>query len=147
MQVMALSDTDEDLREPLREKRRKHPLQVHRAYKGHVECPVRGYVDMEFCFYCKFLEVLDMDRKVPIVACRRSRDDVTREELVAYERLSILELAEILGNVSEACREHGISRRQFYDYKHRYEKYGLEGLKERRRSRRRRRINTFLRSL
>lgn len=125
----------------------ENPLHMHRVHKGHVICPVRGYVDIEICFYCKFLEVLDMDRKVPVVGCRRRKEDVSREERVAYERLTILQLAEILGNVSEACREHGISRRQFYDYKHRYEEQGLNGLKERRRSRRRRIIRSFARNL
>jgi len=32
---------------------------------------------------------------------------------LARQRLSVLELAEILGNVSEACRRRGISRSQF----------------------------------
>jgi len=122
------------------------PITVRRVRRGHVICPVRGYVDVEICFYCKFLEVVDMDRRAPIVGCRRRRDDVSREERVAYERLTILQLAEILGNVSEACREHGISRRQFYDYKHRYEEKGLDGLLERRRSRRRP-VHRFLRNL
>lgn len=122
------------------------PIMVRKVKRGHVVCPVRGYVDVEICFYCKFLEIVDMDRTLPVVGCRRRRDDVSREERVAYERLTILQLADILGNVSEACREHGISRRQFYDYKHRYEERGLEGLLERRRSRRRP-VHRFLRNL
>jgi len=32
-------------------------------------------------------------------------------------RLSVLELAETLGNVSEACEQREISRTQYYDYK------------------------------
>jgi hypothetical protein len=50
-------------------------------------------------------------------------------EKIAYFRLSVLELAERLGNVSQACRERGMTRTQFYKYKRRYEQYGLEGLK------------------
>ncbi len=49
---------------------------------------------------------------------------------LARQRLSVLELAEILGNVSEACRRRGISRSQFYEYKRRFQTHGLEGLKD-----------------
>lgn len=47
---------------------------------------------------------------------------------VARQRLSVLDLAEKLGNVSEACRRRGITRTQFYEYKKRFETFGLEGL-------------------
>jgi transposase InsO family protein len=46
------------------------------------------------------------------------------------QRLSVLELAKALGNVSEACRQRDISRQTFYEYKRRFEKHGLEGLKD-----------------
>ena len=52
------------------------------------------------------------------------------QEKVARQRLSLLQLAEALGNVSEACRRRGISRTQFYEYKRRFEAHGLEGLKD-----------------
>jgi hypothetical protein len=52
------------------------------------------------------------------------------EEEVARHRLSVLELAQVLGNVSEACRRRGMTRTQFYDYKRRFELQGLEGLKD-----------------
>jgi hypothetical protein len=39
---------------------------------------------------------------------------------IARQRLSVLELAQALGNVSEACRRRGISRTTFYDYKQRF---------------------------
>ena len=42
----------------------------------------------------------------------------------------MLELAEALGNVSEACRRRGISRTQFYEYKRRFQTHGMEGLKD-----------------
>ena len=51
-----------------------------------------------------------------------------KEEIVQY-RLKVLQLAESLGNVSKACKQMGMKRTQFYKYKRRYEKYGLEGLK------------------
>ena len=52
------------------------------------------------------------------------------EEKLARPRLSVLELAQALGNVSEACRRRGISRTTFYEYKQRFEKDGLEGLQD-----------------
>lgn len=55
---------------------------------------------------------------------------MTAEEKLARHRLSVLELAEVLGNVSEACRQRGMSRSQFYEYKRRFQTHGLEGLKD-----------------
>jgi transposase InsO family protein len=52
------------------------------------------------------------------------------EHKLARGRLSVLELAEALGNVSEACRRRGISRTQFYEYKRRFQTHGIEGLKD-----------------
>jgi len=54
----------------------------------------------------------------------------TAEKKVVRHRLSALELAEALGNVSEACRRRGIARSQFYEYKRRFQTHGLEGLKD-----------------
>ena len=44
---------------------------------------------------------------------------------VAHQRLSVLQLAEALGNVSEACRQRGMTRTQFYEYKRRLPQMGL----------------------
>jgi transposase InsO family protein len=55
---------------------------------------------------------------------------MTAEEKLARHRLSVLELGQALGNVSEACRRRGMTRTQFYDYKRRFELQGLEGLKD-----------------
>ncbi len=55
---------------------------------------------------------------------------MTAEEKVARHRLSVLELAEALGNVSEACRRRGMTRTQFYEYKRRFQTHGLDGLKD-----------------
>jgi Integrase core domain/Helix-turn-helix domain len=52
------------------------------------------------------------------------------ETKVAKHRLSVLELAEQLGNVSEACRRRGMTRTQFYEYKKRFQVQGFEGLKD-----------------
>jgi transposase InsO family protein len=45
-------------------------------------------------------------------------------------KLSILELAEYLKNVSQACKINGVSRQHFYDIKKAYDEHGIEGLKE-----------------
>lgn len=53
------------------------------------------------------------------------------EDPIVQQRIALLDLARDLKNVSEACRRLGFSRTQFYVYKKRYEKFGLEGLKDR----------------
>jgi transposase InsO family protein len=52
------------------------------------------------------------------------------QERIARHRRSVLELAEALQNVSAACRQRGMTRTQFYDYKRRFELQGLDGLKD-----------------
>ena len=52
----------------------------------------------------------------------------TAEKKLARKRLSVLELAETLGNVSEACRRRGVDRSRFYEYKRRFQTHGLQGL-------------------
>ena len=42
---------------------------------------------------------------------------MTAIEKLARQLLSVLEMAEALGNASETCRRRGISRTQFYEYK------------------------------
>jgi hypothetical protein len=49
---------------------------------------------------------------------------------LAHRRMTVLELAERLGNVSEACRRGGMDRTRFYDWKRRFELQVLEGLKD-----------------
>lgn len=49
---------------------------------------------------------------------------------LAHQRLSVLDLAQRLNNVSEACRQRGISRTIFYEYKRRFDEQGLDGLKD-----------------
>jgi transposase InsO family protein len=49
---------------------------------------------------------------------------------LALHKLSVLELAQSLGNVTEACRQRGVSRTQFYEYKRRFQTHGIEGLKD-----------------
>ena len=52
------------------------------------------------------------------------------EEKVARHKLSVLELAERLGNVTEACKQKGVSRTQFYEYKRRFQTHSLEVIKD-----------------
>jgi len=49
---------------------------------------------------------------------------------VAQQRLSVLELAQQLGNVAEACRRRGMDRTSFYEWKRRFQTQGFEGLKD-----------------
>jgi transposase InsO family protein len=56
---------------------------------------------------------------------------MTTQEKLIKRKLSILELAEYLKNVSHACKISGVSRQHFYDIKKAYDEHGIEGLKER----------------
>src|SRR5687768_12972436 len=62
-------------------------------------------------------------------AARRVTAKDTNEKL-QHRRLTVLELAERLGNVTEACRRGGIDRTSFYDWKRRFQTHGLDGLKD-----------------
>ena len=55
------------------------------------------------------------------------KDSATK---VARKRLSVLDMAETLGNISEACRRGGMDRTSFYEWKRRFQTHGLEGLKD-----------------
>jgi hypothetical protein len=52
---------------------------------------------------------------------------MTAKKKLAHKRLTLLQLAEKLGNVSKACRMHKVSRIQFYEYKRSFKEFGLEG--------------------
>lgn len=55
---------------------------------------------------------------------------MTHQEYVIKRKLNILELAETLGNVSEAARRTGVSRKHIYDIKRTLIEEGTEGLRE-----------------
>ncbi len=55
---------------------------------------------------------------------------MTTQDKLVKRKQSIIELAEFLKNVSQACKVNGVSRQHFYDIKKAYEEHGLEGLKE-----------------
>ena len=55
---------------------------------------------------------------------------MTAEVKIAQNKLTLLQLAEKIRNVSEACRRRGVSRSQFYEYKRAFQEKGFEGLKD-----------------
>ena len=64
---------------------------------------------------------------------------MTLEDSIHSQRLRVLREAERLGNVSEACRRHGMSRTLFYRLRQRLEQYGPDGVHPKRRQARPRR--------
>jgi transposase InsO family protein len=55
---------------------------------------------------------------------------MTTQEKLIRRKQSLLELAEYLQNISQACKINGVSRQHFYDIKKAYEEHGLEGPRE-----------------
>jgi transposase InsO family protein len=53
---------------------------------------------------------------------------MTTKEKLARRKLSLLELAQDLGNISKACKVMGYSRQQFYEIRRNYQTYGSVGL-------------------
>lgn len=53
---------------------------------------------------------------------------MTTEEKVARRKLSLLDLAQELRNVSKACKGMGYSRQQFYEIRRNYQTFGSAGL-------------------
>jgi transposase InsO family protein len=56
---------------------------------------------------------------------------MTTDKKVARRKLSLLELASDLGNVSRACRVMGYSRQQFYEIRRNFQTFGADGLLDR----------------
>jgi transposase InsO family protein len=56
---------------------------------------------------------------------------MTAKQKLAQKRLTLLQLAEKLGNVSKACLMHKVSRSQFYEYKRAFQEHGFDGLIDR----------------
>jgi transposase InsO family protein len=53
---------------------------------------------------------------------------VTPNEIIYHRRVRLLSLADELGNVSAACRQLGISRTRYYEWRRIVAQYGLEAL-------------------
>ena len=56
---------------------------------------------------------------------------MTTKDKVARRKLSLLELATDLDNVSKACKLMGYSRQQFYEIRRNFQTYGAQGLIDR----------------
>jgi transposase InsO family protein len=56
---------------------------------------------------------------------------MTDKDKIARRKLSLLELATELSNVSRACKVMGYSRQQFYEIRRNFQTYGAEGLIDR----------------
>jgi len=56
---------------------------------------------------------------------------MTTEAKIARRKLTLLQLAQELNNVSRACRIVGYSRQQFYEIRRNYQLYGADGLIDR----------------
>ena len=56
---------------------------------------------------------------------------MTAEAKIAQGKMTLLQLAEKLRNVSEACRRRNVSRSQFYEYKRAVQEQGFQGLMDR----------------
>lgn len=56
---------------------------------------------------------------------------MTTKDKVARRKLSLLQLATEMDNVSRACRIMGYSRQQFYEIRRNYQTYGADGLIDR----------------
>lgn len=56
---------------------------------------------------------------------------MTTKNKVARRKLSLLELASELSNVSRACQIMGYSRQQFYEIRRNFQTYGSQGLLDR----------------
>ena len=56
---------------------------------------------------------------------------MTTEKKIARRKLSLLELASELSNISKACRIMGYFRLQIYEIRRNYQVYGAEGLLDR----------------
>jgi transposase len=53
---------------------------------------------------------------------------VTPAEIIYQRRIAVLDHAQRTGNVSEACRVFGISRKTYYEWKNVADRYGLDAL-------------------
>lgn len=55
---------------------------------------------------------------------------MTQQQYIINRKVNIVELAQTLGNISEACRNLGVSRQHYYDIKSAITEDGIEGLLE-----------------
>ena len=65
---------------------------------------------------------------------KATRNDIKDQRLISA-KISLLQLAEELGNIQRACKVAGIARSSFYEIKKAYEKFGKQGLAPRHKGR------------
>ena len=53
---------------------------------------------------------------------------MTQQQYIISRKVNIVELANTLGNISEACRNLGVSRQHYYDIKSAIKEDGINGL-------------------
>lgn len=59
------------------------------------------------------------------------KDDHRPAQKIARRKLSLLQLAQELGNVSRACKVMGYNRQHFYEIRRNFQLYGADGLIDR----------------
>ena len=55
---------------------------------------------------------------------------MTQSQYIIRRKMNVVELAQTLGNISEACRNLGVSRQHYYDIRNAIAEDGIEGLLE-----------------
>ena len=55
---------------------------------------------------------------------------MTTKEYLISRKLNVLDFADQMKNISEACRKMGVSRQHYYDIKNTLAEEGIEGLIE-----------------
>lgn len=55
------------------------------------------------------------------IKIKKEKRQMKAEKKIMQQRLKALQLAQMLGNVTKACRQRGISRTRFYEYKRRFQ--------------------------
>ena len=55
---------------------------------------------------------------------------MTTKEYLISRKLNVLDFADQMKNISEACRRIGVSRQHYYDIKNTLAEEGIEGLME-----------------
>jgi len=66
-----------------------------------------------------------------LILSKAKETAMTTTDKVARRKLSLLDLAHELGNVSKACKIMGYSRQQFYEIRRNFQTYGADGLIDR----------------
>jgi len=59
---------------------------------------------------------------------------MTPQEMLLKQKLSLLQLARELNNIKKACNVLNVSRQHYYDVKGNFDKFGIEGLKPKKRA-------------